>query len=285
MDPIEPFLKLSRISKSFVSDGGETTPVIDNVSMDVLVGEFVVFLGPSGCGKTTLMRIVGGLETSNDGEVLLSGEKVTGPDRKKGMVFQAYTSFPWLTVLDNIRFGTKYRNDIGKTEKEMVADHYLQLVGLKEFSNYYVNRISGGMRQRVAIARTLAANPDVLLMDEPFGALDAQTREFLQGQLLEINKRERKTTIFVTHDVDESIVLADRIFIFSARPASVIEIIQVSQHITSERDISVKETQSFFKLRNHIRDLMRDQSRRTQELAEQEIIHGVEGGEYRHGQF
>lgn len=278
MHPIEPFLKLSRISKSFVSDDGETTPVIDNVSMDVLVGEFVVFLGPSGCGKTTLMRIVGGLETSNDGEVLLSGEKVTGPDRKKGMVFQAYTSFPWLTVLDNIRFGTKYRNDIGKTEKEMVADHYLQLVGLKEFSNYYVNRISGGMRQRVAIARTLAANPDVLLMDEPFGALDAQTREFLQGQLLEINKRERKTTIFVTHDVDESIVLADRIFIFSARPASVIEIIQVSQHITSERDISVKETQSFFELRNHIRDLMRDQARRTQELAEQEIIHGVEGG-------
>ena len=278
MHPIEPFLKLSRISKSFVSDDGETTPVIDNVSMDVLVGEFVVFLGPSGCGKTTLMRIVGGLETSNDGEVFLSGEKVTGPDRKKGMVFQAYTSFPWLTVLDNIRFGTKYRNDIGKTEKEMVADHYLQLVGLKEFSNYYVNRISGGMRQRVAIARTLAANPDVLLMDEPFGALDAQTREFLQGQLLEINKRERKTTIFVTHDVDESIVLADRIFIFSARPASVIEIIQVSQHITSERDISVKETQSFFKLRNHIRDLMRDQARRTQELAEQEIIHGVEGG-------
>ena len=277
MHPIEPFLKLSRISKSFVSDDGETTPVIDNVSMDVSVGEFVVFLGPSGCGKTTLMRIVGGLEPSNDGEVFLSGEKVTGPDRKKGMVFQAYTSFPWLTVLDNIRFGTRYRNDIGKMEKEAVADHYLQLVSLKEFSNYYVNRISGGMRQRVAIARTLAANPDVLLMDEPFGALDAQTREFLQGQLLEINKRERKTTIFVTHDVDESIVLADRIFIFSARPASVIEIIQVSQHITSERDISVKETQSFFKLRNHIRDLMRDQARRTQELAEQEIIHGVEG--------
>jgi NitT/TauT family transport system ATP-binding protein len=277
MHPIEPFLKLSRISKSFVSDDGETTPVIDNVSMDVSVGEFVVFLGPSGCGKTTLMRIVGGLETSNDGEVFLSGEKVTGPDRKKGMVFQAYTSFPWLTVLDNIRFGTRYRNDIGKMEKEAVADHYLQLVSLKEFSNYYVNRISGGMRQRVAIARTLAANPDVLLMDEPFGALDAQTREFLQGQLLEINKRERKTTIFVTHDVDESIVLADRIFIFSARPASVIEIIQVSQHITGERDISVTETQSFFELRNHIRDLMRDQARRTQELAEQEIIHGVEG--------
>ena len=131
------------------------------------------------------------------------------------------------------------------------------------------------MRQRVAIARTLAANPDVLLMDEPFGALDAQTREFLQGQLLEINRRERKTTIFVTHDVDESIVLADRIFMFSARPAGVIEIIEVSQHIAGDRDISVKETQSFFELRNHIRDLMRNEANRTRELAEKEIIQGA----------
>ena len=278
MNHSDSFLKLSGIRKSFVSDEGEITPVIDNVSMNVSAGEFVVFLGPSGCGKTTLMRIVGGLETCDSGEVLLGGEKVVGPDRKKGMVFQAYTSFPWLTVFDNVRFGTRYRNDIGKKEKENVASHYMQLVGLKEFSGYYVNRISGGMRQRVAIARTLAADPDVLLMDEPFGALDAQTREFLQGQLLDINKRERKTTIFVTHDVDESIVLADRIFIFSARPAGVIEIIEVSQHLAGNRDISVKETQSFFELRNHIRDLMRDEAQRTRELAEQEIIQTVEGG-------
>jgi NitT/TauT family transport system ATP-binding protein len=275
MEPREPFLKLSGIKKSFVSDDGELIPVIDGVSMEIPAGEFVVFLGPSGCGKTTLMRIVGGLETCESGEVLLAGEKVTGPDRKKGMVFQAYTSFPWLTVQENVRFGTRYRDDIDKKTKEEVADHYLQLVGLKDFSHYYVNRISGGMRQRVAIARTLAANPDVLLMDEPFGALDAQTREFLQGQLLEINRRERKTTIFVTHDVDESIVLADRIFMFSARPAGVIEIIEVSQHIAGDRDISVKETQSFFELRNHIRDLMRNEANRTRELAEKEIIQGA----------
>ena len=275
MEPREPFLKLSGIKKSFVSDDGELIPVIDGVSMEISAGEFVVFLGPSGCGKTTLMRIVGGLETCESGEVLLAGEKVTGPDRKKGMVFQAYTSFPWLTVQENVRFGTRYRDDIDKKTKEEVADHYLQLVGLKDFSHYYVNRISGGMRQRVAIARTLAANPDVLLMDEPFGALDAQTREFLQGQLLEINRRERKTTIFVTHDVDESIVLADRIFMFSARPAGVIEIIEVSQHIAGDRDISVKETQSFFELRNHIRDLMRNEANRTRELAEKEIIQGA----------
>lgn len=275
MEPREPFLKLSGIRKSFVSDDGELIPVIDGVSMEIPAGEFVVFLGPSGCGKTTLMRIVGGLETCESGEVLLAGEKVTGPDRKKGMVFQAYTSFPWLTVQENVRFGTRYRDDIDKKTKEEVADHYLQLVGLKDFSHYYVNRISGGMRQRVAIARTLAANPDVLLMDEPFGALDAQTREFLQGQLLEINRRERKTTIFVTHDVDESIVLADRIFMFSARPAGVIEIIEVSQHIAGDRDISVKETQSFFELRNHIRDLMRNEANRTRELAEKEIIQGA----------
>ena len=275
MEPREPFLKLSGIRKSFVSDDGELIPVIDGVSMEIPAGEFVVFLGPSGCGKTTLMRIVGGLETCESGEVLLAGEKVTGPDRKKGMVFQAYTSFPWLTVQENVRFGTRYRDDIDKQTKGEVADHYLQLVGLKDFSHYYLNRISGGMRQRVAIARTLAANPDVLLMDEPFGALDAQTREFLQGQLLEINRRERKTTIFVTHDVDESIVLADRIFMFSARPAGVIEIIEVSQHIAGDRDISVKETQSFFELRNHIRDLMRNEANRTRELAEKEIIQGA----------
>jgi len=277
MSQAPPFLRLTSIEKSFLSDEDGTTPVIDNVSMEIDSGEFVVFLGPSGCGKTTLMRIVGGLETCDRGEVFLAGEKVAGPDRKKGMVFQAYTSFPWLTVFENVKFGTRYRDDIGEKEKEEIARYYLQLVGLKEFSDFFVNRISGGMRQRVAIARTLAANPDVLLMDEPFGALDAQTREFLQGQLLEINRREKKTTIFVTHDVDEAIVLADRIVIFSARPATIIKSIYVSQFLSGDRTIATKETQPFFELRNKIRDLMREQAQVTRELAEKEMIEMNEG--------
>jgi len=277
MSQAPPFLRLTSIEKSFLSDEDGTTPVIDNVSMEIDSGEFVIFLGPSGCGKTTLMRIVGGLETCDRGEVFLAGEKVAGPDRKKGMVFQAYTSFPWLTVFENVKFGTRYRDDIGEKEKEEIARHYLQLVGLQEFADFFVNRISGGMRQRVAIARTLAANPDVLLMDEPFGALDAQTREFLQGQLLEINRREKKTTIFVTHDVDEAIVLADRIVIFSARPATIIKSIYVSQFLSGDRTIATKETQPFFELRNKIRDLMREQAQVTRELAEKEMIEMNEG--------
>lgn len=273
-----PFLRIDGVSKVFEGDARHgDVHVIDNVSMDIQAGEFVVYLGPSGCGKTTLMRIAGGLETANSGTIHLDGAKVAGPDRKKGMVFQAYTSFPWLTVLENIRFGTRYRNDISDAEKDEISHHYLELVDLKDFANYYVNRISGGMRQRVAIARTLAAAPDILLMDEPFGALDAQTREFLQYQLLEINREERKAIIFVTHDVEEAVYLADRIFMFSARPATIIEEVRVADHITGPRDITVKETEAFFHLRNHVRDLMRNEGRRNEEMAAQALM-APEGG-------
>jgi NitT/TauT family transport system ATP-binding protein len=261
------FLRVGEIAKTFEGHGGAQAPiqVIDKVSMDLAAGEFAVYLGPSGCGKTTLLRIVGGLETATSGEILLAGKRVTGPDRQKGMVFQTYTSFPWLTVLENIHFGTRYRRDIGAAEKDEISRHYLDLMGLTEFAGFFVNRISGGMRQRVAIARTLAAGPDILLMDEPFGALDAQTREFLQYQLLEITRIEKKTVIFVTHDVEEAVFLADRIFVFSARPATIIEEIRVADHIPGERNLTTKETEAFFHLRNHIRDLMRDQARRMEE--------------------
>jgi NitT/TauT family transport system ATP-binding protein len=273
MDHETPFLRVAGVTKIFEADGPShaSIRVIDNVSMDLAAGEFAIYLGPSGCGKTTLMRIVGGLETASDGEVFLAGQKVTGPDRLKGMVFQAYTSFPWLTVMENIRFGTKYRTDINSAEKDEIARHYLDLVGLEEFANFYVNRISGGMRQRVAIARTLAAGPDILLMDEPFGALDAQTREFLQYQLLEINRVEKKAVIFVTHDVEEAVFLADRIFMFSARPATIIEEIKVADHIPGERTMTTKETEAFFHLRNHVRDVMRDQARATEEKLEEAL--------------
>ena len=256
------FLNVVEVSKTFEPDSAAQPPiqVIDKVSMNPEAGEFAVYLGPSGCGKTTLMRIVGGLETVSSGDVILANERVTGPDRRKGMVFQAYTSFPWLTVLENIRFGTRYRDDLDANRKEEIARYYLTLVGLDEFADFYVNRISGGMRQRVAIARTLAAGPDILLMDEPFGALDAQTREFLQYQLLEISRIEKKAVIFVTHDVEEAVFLADRIFIFSARPARIVEEIRVGEIITGKRDLTTKETRAFFDLRNRVRDMMRVQN-------------------------
>jgi NitT/TauT family transport system ATP-binding protein len=261
----DPFLAIERVSKTFISEEtGRATRVIDDVTLTIGEGEFVAFLGPSGCGKTTLMRMVGGLETPSAGRILLEGEEVRGPSRKKGMVFQSYSSFPWLTVLGNVRFGLKYRYDVPAASKDEIARHYVGLVGLADFADFYVNRISGGMRQRVAIARTLAASPDILLMDEPFGALDAQTREALQVQLLDIRRRERKTVIFVTHDVDEAVFLADRIVVFSARPAQIIEEIDVSAELPAERTLEVHDSDAFFRLRRQAIGLIRIEARRSE---------------------
>jgi NitT/TauT family transport system ATP-binding protein len=258
-----PLLSIEGVSKTFLSrESGRATRVIDQVTLTIGEGELVAFLGPSGCGKTTLMRMVSGLETPSAGRILLEGEEVRGPSRQKGMVFQSYSSFPWLTVLGNVRFGLKYRDDVPAAAKDGIARHYLALVGLTGFADFYVNRISGGMRQRVAIARTLAADPDILLMDEPFGALDAQTREALQVQLLEIRRRERKTVIFVTHDVDEAVFLADRIVVFSSRPARIIEEIDVSAELPSERTLEVHDSEAFFRLRRHALGLIRIEAQR-----------------------
>jgi len=260
------FLEIDHVSKWFKGDKSqEDIGVIDDVTLHIDDGDFVVFVGPSGCGKTTLMRIVAGLEMPSSGAVRLAGEEVRGPDRHKGVVFQSYSSFPWLNVLDNVKFGLKFRDDVTSREADEIARHYLNLVGLTGFEKFYVNKISGGMRQRLAIARTLAANPDVLLMDEPFGALDAQNREFLQVQLLEIRARERKTVIFVTHDVEEAVFLAERIVVFSARPASVIEEVAVSDSLPAYHDLKTKETPAFLELRGHVQNIIRAQARRTEE--------------------
>lgn len=242
-----PYLRLEGITKSFGA-----TPVVAATSMTIARNSLVVFLGPSGCGKTTLMRMVGGLDLPNTGTIALDGEHVSGPDRRRGMVFQSYSSFPWLTVEGNIAFGMHYRHDLGAAQKAERVRHYLRLIRLEEFAKSYPNRISGGMRQRVAIARSLAAGPDVLLMDEPFGALDALTRERLQVELRQIQAEEAKTIIFVTHDVEEAVFLADRIIVFSARPARVLHDIDVSAVLGSERSLATRETQAFFNLRNDI---------------------------------
>ena len=256
------FIEFRSLAKSFVQDNGQEIAVIAPLNLSIAEGEFVVFVGPSGCGKTTAMRMVGGLETPSSGEVLLAGRRVTGPSREKGMVFQSYSSFPWLTVFKNIRFGLRYRRDIAEAEKDRIARHYLDIVGLGPFADFFINRISGGMRQRVAIARTLAADPLVLLMDEPFGALDALTRERLQLQLLELRDVERKTVIFITHDVDEAVFLADRIVVFSARPAKVLRDIEVRAELPRKRTLEVMELPAFRKLRREVLSLIRNEELR-----------------------
>jgi NitT/TauT family transport system ATP-binding protein len=254
-----PVVRIVDVTKDFTAPDGSSIPVVTRLSLDIAEGEFVVFVGPSGCGKTTLMRMVGGLESPSMGEVQIDGRRVRGPSREKGMVFQSYSSFPWLTVLGNIRFGLKYRRDIPPAEKERIARHYLDLVGLTPFADFTVNRISGGMRQRVAIARTLAADPLVLLMDEPFGALDALSRERLQMQLMALRRAERKTVVFVTHDVDEAVLLADRIIVFSARPARVLKDIAVAKVLPQARGLDVMDLPEFRSIRRDVLAMIRDE--------------------------
>jgi ABC-type nitrate/sulfonate/bicarbonate transport system ATPase subunit len=247
------YLQFDGITKSF----GSVEVVAPVFNLDVAKNEFVVFLGPSGCGKTTLMRMVGGLDQPSNGDILMDGKPVGGPDWRRGMVFQSYSSFPWLTVSQNVEFGMRYRHDLTGDEKLARRDHYLDLVGLYEFSDTYPNRVSGGMRQRIAIARTLAAGSDVLLMDEPFGALDAQRREGLQVQLRAIQRRDAKTVIFVTHDVEEAVFLADRVIVFSKRPARLLKEIDVTARLGAERTLEMRDGAEFFALRNEILRLLR----------------------------
>jgi NitT/TauT family transport system ATP-binding protein len=249
------YLSFDRVSKRF----GDV-PVVSETTLTIARNSFTIFLGPSGCGKTTLMRMVGGLDSPSAGVIRLDGEVITKPDRRRGMVFQSYSSFPWLTVEGNIAFGMRYRDDLSDEQRVARVDHYLKLIGMTDFRKSYPNRISGGMRQRVAIARTLAAGSDVLLMDEPFGALDALTRERLQLELRQIQRVEEKTVIFVTHDVEEAVFLADRIILFSARPAQVLHDIDVDAVLGSSRTLEVRESEAFFRLRNKVLHMIRNET-------------------------
>ncbi|MBO0906038.1 ABC transporter ATP-binding protein [Jiella sonneratiae] len=249
-----PYLVFDGVTKHF----GPIAVVDVPFDYRIEKNQFVVFLGPSGCGKTTLMRMIGGLDEPSGGEIRLEGAPVGPPDRRRGMVFQSYSSFPWLTVAENVAFGMKYRSDIGEEEKLARRDRYLDLVGLYEFSDAYPARVSGGMRQRIAIARTLAAGSDVLLMDEPFGALDAQRREGLQVQLRRIQKRDAKTIVFVTHDVEEAVFLADKVVVFTKRPARIAAEVDVAERLGADRTLELRESPEFFALRNELLHLLRE---------------------------
>ncbi len=218
-------LEVKGLHKQFSTPQGSVTALKD-INFKVHKREFVCVIGPSGCGKSTLIRILAGLETPSSGQMLLNGEEVHGPSPDRGMVFQGYTLFPWLTVKQNVMFGL-LRSGHGKVQAEQDAFQWIDLVGLSKFADHYPHQLSGGMKQRVAIARALANQPKILLMDEPFGALDAQTRAKMQAYLMEIWKNIDITVLFITHDLDEAVYLADRILVLKANPGGVDELIEV----------------------------------------------------------
>lgn len=218
-------LKVKDLNKEFVSSQGKVI-ALKNINFETYKREFVCVIGPSGCGKSTLIRILAGLETPTSGQVLVDDNAVEGPGQDRGMVFQGYTLFPWLTIKKNVMFGLEMAGH-SKTSSEEQAFQWIDLVGLSKFVNAYPHQLSGGMKQRVAIARALANQPRILLMDEPFGALDAQTRAKMQNYLHEIWKNIDVTILFITHDLDEAIYLADRILVLKAHPGEVQEVIEV----------------------------------------------------------
>jgi len=218
-------LRVQNLDKVFTA-GKQTVTALHDISFETHRREFLCIIGPSGCGKSTLVRILAGLETLTAGQVLLDNRPVSGPGRERGMVFQGYTLFPWLTVKKNVMFGLRM-NKVSRAEASKQADEWLALIGLSKFADAYPHQLSGGMKQRVAIIRALVNHPRILLMDEPFSALDAQTRARMQAYLLEIWKKVDITIVFITHDLDEAIFLADRILVLSAHPGEIQELIEV----------------------------------------------------------
>jgi NitT/TauT family transport system ATP-binding protein len=219
-------MSVSGLSREFRVSGAAPTVALADVSFDVRAREFISVIGPSGCGKSTLIRILAGLDYPSGGEARLDGRSIRGPGADRGMVFQSYTLFPWLSVLGNVMFGLKMKGMTGR-QAQRVARDWLERVGLGNFADHYPSQLSGGMKQRVAIARALANEPRILLMDEPFGALDAQTRSSMQAHLLGICARIDVTVLFITHDLDEAVYLSDRIVVLGANPGRVLEIIDV----------------------------------------------------------
>ncbi len=251
-------ISIKDVSRIFYSPSGERIEALKGVNLEVEdafsaagrdIGEFRVLLGPSGCGKSTLLRMIAGLDKPSSGQVLVNGEIITHPGKDRGMVFQKYTSFPWLTVADNIAYGMKI-NGVPEAQRKETVDRLLKSVGLSEFANVYPETLSGGMQQRVAIARTLALRPSVILMDEPFGALDAQTRSDMQQLLLQIWDETACTILFVTHDVEEAVYLADRIFIMSSHPGTIVEDVEVP--FDRPRDLGLKEKSEFHELQHYV---------------------------------
>jgi ABC-type nitrate/sulfonate/bicarbonate transport system ATPase subunit len=248
-------LSIRGVSRRFTSSHGETL-ALQATDLDVAENDFITILGPSGCGKSTLLRIVAGLDQPSSGAVLLDGNRVVGPGADRGMVFQSYTLFPWLSVLDNVCFGLRERG-LPRAGQLDVARGFIAKVGLSGFEGHYPKQLSGGMQQRTALARALANGPRMLLMDEPFGALDHQTRELMQELLLSIWEAERKTVLFVTHDIDEAVFMGSRVVVMSARPGRIK--LDRSVPLAHPRHYSVKTTPVFAELKAELTEAVRSE--------------------------
>ena len=241
-------VRIDNVKRIFNTRNGEMV-ALNGVSLDIMENEFICVVGPSGCGKSTLLNIIAGLLEPSSGKVYCDGKEVVGTGTERGVVFQQYALFPWMTVKKNVMFALEMRGIKG-AEAEKEAMKYLEMVDLAKFADHYPKELSGGMKQRVAIARAYAADPEVLLMDEPFGALDAQTRTQLQSELLDTWQKKKKTCFFITHDVDEAIILGQKCIIMSARPGRIKEIVDIN--IPYPRTQETKMTPEFMELKNQI---------------------------------
>ena len=255
--PLEAHVASSKIRAEHIDKvyktGKKSVAAIEDVSIDIQDNDFVCIVGPSGCGKSTLLRMLAGLDFPSAGNIIVNDRKVTGPGPDRGMVFQTYTLFPWMNVEDNIKFGLKIKK-LPKAEQQEIADRYLKIIGLEKFAKSYSKELSGGMKQRVAIARALANQPEVLLMDEPFGALDPHTKSMMQLLMREIWVKEHPTVVFITHDIDEAVFLADKIYVMSARPGKMIK--RVNVYLPHKRTLDLKDSPEFIKIRKGINDLL-----------------------------
>ena len=250
-------LRIDNVVLRFEQKGGPAVTALDGISLDVDNQEFAVIVGPSGCGKSSLLRLVAGLNTTTAGAIYLDGKCVTRPGKERGMVFQSYTLFPWLTVRENVEFGLTVAK-VPADERARIARRFLGEVRLEGFEQAYPKQLSGGMMQRVALARALANDPEILLMDEPFGALDSQTRSLMQELLLSIWEHSHKTVLFITHDIDEAILLGDRVYVMTARPGRIKEMVTID--IPRPRSVEVLTSVAFIELKRRIMALIHEEA-------------------------
>src|SRR5215469_10548121 len=253
-------LRIENVVLRFEQKSAPEVIALDGISLDVNEQEFAVIVGPSGCGKSSLLRLVAGLNTPTSGAIYLDGKRVTRPGKERGMVFQSYTLFPWLTVRENVEFGLTVAK-VPAEERGRIARRFLSEVGLEGFEQAYPKQLSGGMMQRVALARALANDPEILLMDEPFGALDSQTRSLMQELLLSIWESSHKTVLFITHDIDESILLGDRVYVMTARPGRIKEMVRIE--LPRPRSVDLLTSEAFMTLKRRIMHSIHEEAMRS----------------------